>query len=187
MCPEKGQLWERASQICWQKAALPQDPSCSFGIRAGTWLAPRGSCSAWSPRRCADRTQLAASNQWLPQTKPSGRETPAGAKHVTRTGMDEMGWDSCATLHARTGMARPPHARGRRGRSGAAEPPSGGSLHLPVLLVPACSPGSGHFVGSVWWICPSRLVGAAVVGEDVGWLIWKYAKVVPSAQASRTL
>ena len=34
-------------------------------------------------RRCGHRTQLAASNQWLPQTKPSGRECsvlpPAGS------------------------------------------------------------------------------------------------------------
>ena len=66
-------------------------------------------------------------------------------------GMDVMGWESCATLRAVIGPARPPHARGRRGRSGAAEPPVGGSLHLPLLLVPACPPGSGPYVRGVRW------------------------------------
>ena len=35
---------------------------------------------------------------------------------------DGMGWDSCATLQVSSALARPLHARMRRGRSGAAGP-----------------------------------------------------------------
>ena len=76
-----------------------------------------------------------------------------------------MGWESCATLRAGSGSARPPHAREHRGRSSAAEPPVGGSLHLPVLLVPACPPRSGLCVGGVGWEVP---VGVGVTLADVG-------------------
>ena len=58
-----------------------------------------------------------------------------------------VGWlVSCATLQALMSLARPLHARVRRARSGAAEPPEGGSLQVRVLLVGASPPRSGRFV-----------------------------------------
>ena len=61
-----------------------------------------------------------------------------------------VGWlVSCATLQAQMGLARPLPARVRRARSGAAEPPEGGSLHVRVLLVAAFPPRSGQ---CVWWL-----------------------------------
>ena len=77
-----------------------------------------------------------------------------------------VGWlVSCATLQVLTGLARPLHARVRRARSGAAEPPEGGSLHVRVLLVGASPPRSGH---CVWWFVGVCLPAGDFKGNMLG-------------------
>ena len=56
-----------------------------------------------------------------------------------------------------SGLARLQHARGRRGRSGAAGPPIGGSLHLLDLMVAASSRAPGLVVAGKVCACKVAL------------------------------
>ena len=63
-----------------------------------------------------------------------------------------------------SGLARLQHARGRRGRSGAAGPPVSGSLHLLDLIVAAYSRALGFVVAGKMCACQVALNEALRAG-----------------------
>ena len=74
-----------------------------------------------------------------------------------------------------TGLARSQHARGRRGRSGAAGPPFGGSLQLLVLLVAASPRRPGLCV------VLKKSAGLTALDEAQMWCVFPWCPVAGSS------